>query len=485
MKFRLQYSLLTLIVVTTLCAVVVAYVVVPWRHEKRQTEIIELLKAHNDNQYNLYEGDKINSYVFNHSSFSSESLQFFVDHMQDCDRIHTVRLDYECFTDDQLAKLKQLPKLTRLELENCALNEARMQILGSMSLKELQLTYLESISFSAWPLQPLLESFSLRFIIQDYSAPPLKLVSHPRLRVLEIDSCPQSMHIESCLKLTHLKLSPPAEDQFTTLKLTNLPHLEELSLSFEDKPVEFQIAELPALQSLSIDAELFQFFSNHPLSNLREFTCRSDHSLNPTELAQILQFPKLERLVLRANWAEYERANLPIPLLPKLQDLNLSEAWRMGKFHIPEQIAIRFLRQCPALQSLYFPLEDASDEFFAEVAKLPELRHLCLHVQGKVGDLSVLSNCKKLEDLELSFFDLPPSRIADFNKLNQIKKLNLHHHGTEDIEMAALQARPKLAVHYNRNVYTNSFPVMLPDRKAPLRDAFKNVAPAETAPATQ
>ena len=45
MRFRLQYSLLTLLVLTSVCAVVVAYVVVPWRNEKRQNEIIERLNV--------------------------------------------------------------------------------------------------------------------------------------------------------------------------------------------------------------------------------------------------------------------------------------------------------------------------------------------------------------------------------------------------------------------------------------------------------
>lgn len=465
MIIRLQYSLLTLLLLTTACAAVIAFVVVPWRYEKHQDEIIERLKAHKDYQQYLNFESKTNSYTFHHWT-NPKGLQFFIDNMEDCDRISTIEFENKCFNDQQFAKLQQLQRLDRLKLERCAINEIHMKILRGLPLKELHLNSLYSIPFSTWPIQPRLESFILRWSpIQP--APPLELDSHPRLRVLEIDSCPTYVTIDSCNGLTQLSLSQPAEVTSTTIHLKNLPRLESLSLSFDANVTKFQLQEFPKLQRLSINAELFRYFQNHELQNLKEFSCGNFNSLNSAELLKILKLPQLEKLILRANRSEDVKSDMRIPQLSRLQELHLLKgSSRERKIIVPEELAIRFVRQSPALESLKLPLKDVSNELLQEISKLQELRDISLDVQGEIGDLSVLNNCKKLYQLELTFLDLPPERIADINKLTQIERLIFRNRGITDIDMSTLQSRPKFGACYNYGYHTTNFPIMVPDHHA-------------------
>lgn len=464
MRFRLQYSILSLLLVTTACAVVIAYVVVPWRHKVRQEEIISRLKSHKEYQPYFNFESKTNSYTFLHWT-NPKSLQFFIDNMEDCDRISTIEFENECFNDQQLAKLLQLQRLDRLKLERCAINENRMNILCGLPLQELRFHSLASLSFSTWPIQPRLESLILSYS-PAHPAPPLQLVSHPRLRVLEIDSCPTNMTIDSCRELTDLRLSPPAEKTSTTIHLKNLPRLKSLSLSFDANVTNFQHEEFPALQRLSINAELFQYFQNDQFQNLKEFSCENFNSLTSAELLKILKLPQLEKLFLRPNWPESVKSDMSIPRLSRLQELNLvAGSSREGKILVPEELASRFVRQSSALESLKLALKNASNELLVEISKLQELRELSLDVQGDIGDLSVLNNCKKLKQLELTFLDLPQARIADFNKLTLVERLILRHRGITDIDMSTLQSRPKFAAHYNFELHTTNFPIMLPPHK--------------------
>lgn len=489
MKFRLQYSLLTLILLTSVCAVVMAYVVIPWRHEKRQTEIIERLKANEDLRFEFFEADKKGTYQLEHSSGDPTTLQFFVDTAVGSDRIHSIRLQGECYTEEQLAKFSRLHNLSKLELRSNAINEARMQILRKLPLKELIFDMPDDASFKTWPLQPQLEALRLRFAV-DFPAPPLRLVAHPRLRELGLDSCPHDVEIESCLELQQLYLYPPYDDQPTRLKLRNLPKLESLTLLIENLQSESTIEEFAQLSKLNIRSELFSIFENHQLQNLTNFTADSFFtSLKPTQVEKILRLPQLENLNLQANWQDYS-GGLRIPLMPQLHDLELREARaRNGHILVPERLAIALLRQSPSLQSVKLPLQDLSAALLEAIATLEHLSYIHLDVRGKIhGDLSVLRRCSKLYKLELSFNELTAEHFAQVNELKQIENLHFHHRGEQEIEMAALRARPKLGVQYNHDYYTQNFPIMLPDRKAPLRifrcngGAMGSTAPTTTSP---
>lgn len=491
MKFRLQYSLLTLLVLTMVCAAVVAYVVVPWRHEKRQNEIIERLKAHDAYHFHISAGDEKGTYNFQHASDDPTTLQFFIDNTDGCDRIHTIQLEYECYNEKQLAKLSQLPKLTKLDLRSNAINEARMQILRELPLKELQFLMWESAAFETWPLQPRLETFRLSYG-PDFAAPPLQLKAHPRLRELHIESCPHDVVIESCPELQTLNLYHPYDDASSaTLKLKNLPKLESLSLTFENLHPESMIEEFTRLKKLSIRSEIFPLIEKHRLENLTSFRENSFLvTLTPTQVDKILQLPQLEELSLQSNWDDF-REGVRIPLMPQLHDLELRVPYTgKGKILVPEEVAIAFIRQSPSLQALKLPLQDVSEKLLQEIATLEQLRYVKLEVRGKIrGDLSVLRQCQKLYQLELDFSELTPEHVAQFNELKQIERLALHHRGEENIDMATLKPRPKLSVLYNHDYYTQNFPVMLPDRKAPLKGFRCNtgmiqVAPAATPPAS-
>jgi hypothetical protein len=487
MKFRLQYSLLTMLVLTAVCAVVVAYVVVPWRHEKHQTEIIERLKAHEEFRYEFSENyEKKGTYRLEHEDSDPTTLQLFLDTAAGSDRIDSVGLEYECFTEEQLAKFHQLYKLERLEFKRNVINEARMRILRDLPLKEVEFYMPESASFETWPLQPQLEVFRMRFGV-DFASPPLQLKSHPRLRELHIDSCPHDVAIESCPELQNLSLLPPYDDLPTKLKLKNLPKLESLALSFENLHPDSTIDEFPQLKKLSIRSEIFPLIEKHQLQNLTSFRENSFHvTLTPAQVDKILRLPELEELSLQSNWNDF-RKGVPIPLMPQLHDLELRVPYTgQGKILVPEEVAIAFIRQSPSLQALKLPLQDVSAELLAEIATLEHLCYVKLEVRGKIrGDLSVLRQCQKLYNLELDFKELTPEHIAQFNELHQIERLTLHHRGEESIVMTTLKPRPKLSVLYNHDYYTQSFPVMLPDSKAPMRifrcnGGMINVAPAAT-----
>lgn len=475
MRIRLQYSLLTLLGLTTVCAVVIAFVIVPWRHEKQQDEIMARLEAHRANEdhylWDLHKNDD-GSFDVVYRSNSPQDFQLFIDLANGSERIRSLALTAEGINDEQLAKLKQLPKLEELYFEDCDCTEARMQILNTLPLKELEFRNLNNVAFQTWPIQPRLESLKF-WMMPDFAAPPLKLLALPSLRELNCDSCPKYVEIDSCPALENLWLSTFDDENPTTLKLSNLPKLNTIWMLNEIFHAESQLQELPALQKLTIRAAGFPLFQNLALQNLRVFEAFHSDKLSANAIEKLLRLPQLEEISFGADWQAAEIEALQVPLLHRLLRLELSATHsRGGSLLIPEGLARRFIRQCPALQMLKIQLQDASDELLRELAQLPNLGYLELNVQGKIGDLSVLRDCKQLTRIQLHFKEFSPERISELNDLQQLEYLEFSHNGAEDIDLAALNPRPKLTVHYNHSSHKQNFPILQPHSKVPLRIQF-------------
>ncbi len=261
MKFRLQYSLLTLLLLMSACAVVVAYVVMPWKHEREQSELIERLKNYDQGVYVLSEerisefGESLeitkNSYELMHWGREPKQLEFFLEHAAKCERVNAVKFKYDNFTTEQLAKLRSLPRLERFTLESSYLDEERMQILGKMPLKEMHLEPSHVYSFEKWPIQSELESLTLN-AAHTIEFPPLQLNGHLKFQQLHLQGLPKILSLENCPELKILDLEYPFNGDPIELCLRNLPKLERLSLDDTSLLPQSRIEELPALRELHL-----------------------------------------------------------------------------------------------------------------------------------------------------------------------------------------------------------------------------------------
>lgn len=410
MKFRLQYSLLTMLAMTAVCSIVAAYFVIPWRYHAEQMELHEKLKIYHHGVYNIL-GDarhdpEAKTYIFEYYGAVPKYLDYFLELAPKCDLIHEVTLKSDHFTTDQLDKLRLLPHLDSLILKDCDIDEARMRVIGKMPLKKLQLRVGNKADFQTWPIQPTLEWMSWE-AAHKAEFFPLQIIGHQKLQELSLQGLPKVLKLENCPELKEVNIGYPFENNPIELHLQDLPKLESLSLGYGiPLQPESRVEELPALRELVVDASAFKYFQHLELSQLRKLSCLMGctTTLNKEAVEKILKLSEIQALSLEADWRDCINKSLRVPLMPKLTYLQLESFSVDGTWILPDELVIQFLRQSPSLISLRLYVENLSNQLIAEIAKHEKLEGLYLQTRdtGKIGDLSLLRK-RKLSSLYLNY----------------------------------------------------------------------------------
>jgi len=451
MKFRLQYSLLTLLLLTTVCAVVVVYVVVPWRHRLRQDEIWTRLSSKaNLKIYQTPEGDSDLKTI---EIFRDQAMvRFLIDNMEDCERIAAISLYGDTFSDEDLQQLARLKNLHRIDLHDCPLSQKRMQILSELPLTTLNLQQLTCQDFQRLVLPRTLKHLCLSSIYGWHHFPG-RPTGEPWPRKFIIDNLPD-------LESLHLHFTGTST-QDTTIQLGDIPRLKNLFLMVDHPAPESRIGSLPSIEEIHISQRFWPQIRQHSLSQIKKLTLAG--RVVPFELAdfkKILALPNLEELQLSILLPSLEAENLVVPKLPNLRDLSLNP-WSIeyDEQKFSAELLTKIVLQAPKLDSMFVSVDKIHDALLTAIATRPMIQELRIGSRQCQASLAVLSKCEKLQDLYLRF-PLRNEHMLDLNQLQHLTELHLMDDENKALNLKLLKPRPNLKGRFNfqdlSDVFENS-----------------------------
>jgi hypothetical protein len=439
MRIRLQYSLLTLLVLTTVCAVVIVYVIVPWRYRVRQEEIWTRLQAKaNAKTFSIRESES-GGYSIHLSD--KGMVRFLLDNMEDCERITSIGLEKDCFSDKDLQQFDRLKKLRRISLGHCMLSQHRMQILSELPLTELSLRQLICKDFQHLTLPRTLKHLFLDSIYGWHHF-PAKPEGDPWPRTFVLDQLPELESLHFWMTGTRSK--------DTTIQLGDMPRLKRLLLLVDHPAPESRIGTLPSVEDLHISQGFWPKIRQQSLSQLKKLSLAGrDVPFELTDLKKILLLPHLEELQLSIEISALEAGMMVIPELPHLRKLTLNSfSIDFNEQQIPSELLTKILLRASALESMFVSVDKIDADLLAAIASRPLVRELRIESRQCQASLAVLGKCDKLQQLYLQF-PLRNEHLLQLNQLPYLTELYLKDDENDTLDFKLLKQRENWRGEFN------------------------------------
>jgi internalin A len=318
-----------------------------------------------------------------------------------------------CMNDIEGDLLSRLDKLEKLKLSNCRVNDIA-SLTGISTLTDLELKeciFPPGQSLTALQNMPRLTSVSFKV---DSKMTDLSILS-------------------SCEKLTSLSLRGCNEIKGIKV-LSSLANLREVDLS--------HMAYLEGLSPLSgsnVEKIILRHTSVENLDTLVEAAELLELDLSSSSLSNlkgIARYPKLRSLKLPDR--NYLEDLTPLAGALSLEELDLNGydgndikvigyLKNLVKLNLDntDLTSLEFIRECTALEEL--SLEDLGPELnMSPLSNLPSLRRLHINKTQEGLDLSRLSGCTSLEELNLTHAErLPSLSLSTLVTLPNLRILNL------------------------------------------------------------
>jgi len=362
-RFRLRFSLRTLLILIALCAVAVAWVVRWDQRAKIQREIVaqrgsEKIKIHGWIEVDsgvVYEGDY--SPLWGNTPIP-KWLQGTLDHHH---VYNVVGITQFVDSKNAIERMERLPALRSLAI----FVDRNSAISAYEPLRDLPNITAFGLHESSYPREP------------------------SRVTLDEVMSIAGTMH-----QLTSLEIGGPSITDLGLAEVQRLPNLRRLSINFtvqiSDNALS-QLGKLPQLHELDLNLLPFDAEELRTLDygSPTQFAKARYQPITAASLAFLKNLKSLQSLRLVGNAGIDPDAITHLSDLPKLRSLRIISA----KILDNEQYS-----------SIFYDGAAATDETLRELAKLRHLRSLALDVPSTATDagMAELAKLTELEELKLT-----------------------------------------------------------------------------------